>query len=107
MKPPSMRTKDYVVRNLEASMGYEEGVVEKVVNFQWEDLIKATKLHNELEISGIGILLVSKNKVAKRIQEVENSLAKWKEKPTSSDIKTKIDFLEEKLIFLKGKQCQS
>lgn len=103
MKPASMTMKDWIVGQMESTMGFAPDIVTKVVNFQGEDMLKAVKEHNEIEISGLGIIYVSKKKLANRIKQTNQVLEKWKAREDAD----KIAFLEDKIKFLNNKQCQS
>jgi len=92
-------------------IGFPVDVIEKVIAFQGDDMLRAAKLYSEIEISGIGLLYVAKGKLANRIASTEKSLAtcikKYEEFPIEEN-QIKINNFTEKLEFLKSKlRCQS
>ena len=101
--------KDEIIATMD--IGYPIDVIEKVIAFQGEDMLKATKLYSEIEISGIGLLYVAQGKLKNRIASTEKSLAtcqkKFEESPTEEN-EIKVNNFTEKLEFLKSKlRCQS
>lgn len=90
---------------------YSKDVIEKVVNFQGEDMLKAVSMYSEIEISGIGLLYVAQGKLKNRIATAERGLAaciQKNEETPSEDMEGKIRMFTNKIEYLKTKlKCQS
>jgi len=96
----STTIKELIIDNIVENSNYSKDVIEKVVAFQGEDMLKAFKLHRQVEISGFGMLFVAKGKVQKRIDRYTQWLAG--DKPRTPEHEEDVKKLVE---FLKGKQC--
>jgi hypothetical protein len=89
---------------------YERDVIEKIILFQGKDLLKAVKECQSIEISGFGKLIMSQNKLKKKIKMTGERLNGYNKK-LDSDItdyeRDSIAFkkigITEDLIFLKTK----
>lgn len=51
-----------------------EDIVEKVIMFQFKDARDAMAEHEQVEISGFGKFMTSKNKIKKKIENLEGAL---------------------------------
>lgn len=47
-----------------------ESTVEKVISFQFKDLLRALKTYSSIEISGFGRFFISQNKLRRRLETV-------------------------------------
>lgn len=95
---PSSGVRDYLIDEIIKESSYSRDLVEKVVSFQGEDILKAVKNHSQVEISGFGLLYVAKGKLQKRIDRYSTFLEK-----NPDYVGTVTDLLE----FLKVKKCQN
>lgn len=90
---------------------YSKELIEKVVNFQCEDMLKAVTMYSEIEISGIGLLYVAQGKLKNRIATTEKSLATCKRKQEENpctENENKVANFTNKLEFLKSKlKCRN
>lgn len=80
-----------------------ESVVEKVVSFQFREILKALKVHSTVEISGFGTLQISQSKLRKRLKKlkiVEISIVSILEKEMT--IEQRVDY-EKRLLGVKEK----
>lgn len=98
-KNNSTSIKDLLVTRITDEGKYARDVVEKVVNFQGEDMNKAFHEFTQVEISGLGLLFVAKGKVKTRISRYENYLRE------NEVEQAKKERLEGLLVELKRKQC--
>lgn len=55
------------IKSIAEKFKVDEAVVAKVISSAFEELNKATKVHNSLEISGFGTLKLSANKILKKL----------------------------------------
>ncbi len=92
-------------------MPYPKELIEKVINFQCEDMLKATLVHSEIEISGIGLLYVAQGKLKNRLITTERFLNAAIQKNIDSpspENETKVKYFTNRMEFLKTKlKCQS
>lgn len=98
-KNNSTSIKDMLIDRIVAEGNYSENTVESIVAFQGEDLLKALREHNQIEISGFGVLSISKNRLIKKISNYESFIS------TSKDVE-KVDRIKEALKLLNKKKCQ-
>lgn len=89
---------------------YSLELMEKVIAFQGEDMLRATREYREIEISGFGLLFVAKGKLARRIKLIEKALSTVQtqfEQAISEEDKEKeqkkIESFTDNLNFLKSK----
>jgi nucleoid DNA-binding protein len=54
--------------------GYSQDIIEKVISFQGEDMLRAFSEHSQIEISGFGLLFVAKGKLKKRKERITKYL---------------------------------
>lgn len=90
--------KDHLIDDIQVTTDYPRELIEKVVAFQGEDILKAVKENSQVEISGFGLLYVAKGKLQKRIDRYTKFLDK------NPDYKGTVTEL---LEFLKEKKCQN
>lgn len=69
-----MQTKDILIQKTAIELGQPEELVNKVVSYSYKQLSEASKIHDQLEVSGFGVLLVSAAKLKKRIAKNERIL---------------------------------
>ena len=94
-KNRSTSVKDMLIDLIADKQEYSRDTIEKVVNFQGEDFLRAVRQHNQIEISGLGLLFISKGKLQKRIDRAKNRLGEEGK-----------GYLEENLRFLESKMKQ-
>jgi nucleoid DNA-binding protein len=70
-KNPSTTVKDMLIDMIASKEDYSRDIIEKVIRFQGEDLLKGMRTCDTVEISGLGVLYVAKTKLATRIRRVE------------------------------------
>lgn len=97
-KPINQSVKDFVISNI----NYPKEVVEKVIAFQGEDILRAVKEYSQIEISGLGLLFVAKGKLNKRIDRYNTYLNNGVEKEIGKE-----ETITKLLEFLKKKKCQN
>ena len=83
-----------------------ESIVDKIISFQFKDVNNATKLHKEVEISGLGKFLMSPRKVDRKIIKLEQAVEFMKLKPNQEEYEFKIKDTLETIEFLKQKQSE-
>lgn len=98
----SITIKDYLIDVIKENSPYSKEIIEQVVAFQGEDILRAIKEHSQVEISGFGLLYVAKGKIQKRIDRFTAYLAG--DKPRTPEHEEDVKQL---LEFLKEKQCQN
>jgi len=98
----NLTIKDTLIDNIVENSSYSKEVVEQVIAFQGEDMLKAFKEYRQIEISGFGLLYVAKGKLSKRIERYSKYLVG--DAPRTEDHQKEVEKL---LEFLKTKQCQS
>ena len=94
--------KSFLMEKVREQTSFSSDIIEKVISFQGEDILNAVKESNQIEISGFGLLFISKSKLRKRISRYSDKLEKVRGINPEYD-KTMEDLIE----FLKKKQCQN
>lgn len=59
--------KDDLMNKVASQLNLDSAIVSKVINSAFEEVTKAVKIHNEVEISGFGTLKISPTKMLKRL----------------------------------------
>ncbi len=67
-----------LIKKTAEDLGVDEVIVGKVISSAYEEVTKALKVHNTVELSGFGLLFLSHTKVAKHIPNYEIFLDKCK-----------------------------
>ena len=95
-KPEKQEVKDFILQKTAEELQFEQGIVDEVISWSFKKANQATKLHKEVEVSGIGKLMLSQSKLKKEIAKYERiiSLVEPGEKK---------DEMEAQLIYLKTK----
>lgn len=107
-KTASVSLKDMLIKKISEDGGFDINIVEKVIAFQGEDMSNAVKDHMEIEISGFGILKMSKQRIKKRLEKVEKWIDNNPEIENEGEKKKQIrEYLNKKLEFLNEKKCQN
>lgn len=84
-------------------------LVEKVISFQFKHAAQAVRLYGEVEFSGFGKIIISQQKLRRRIQTQERILGCLEQKlPLAPEkeqetITLKMDSIREQLAFYKTK----
>jgi hypothetical protein len=66
-----MQVKDLIIKRTAEELGQDENIVSLVISDAYEKLSKASRKHDQLEISGFGVLILSPSKLRKRITKYE------------------------------------
>ena len=96
----STTVKEFLIRKVEEQTTFPMDVIEKVISFQGEDIIKSIDKVTQIEISGFGVLFISKKKLQNRIERYTNSVNKG----GTPEYKAA---MEKEIEYLKIKQCQN
>lgn len=75
-KPEKQEVKDYILQRTAEELQFSKDIVEEVVGWSYKKANQATKLHKEVEISGIGKMMLSQSKLKKAIVKYERILSK-------------------------------
>lgn len=93
--------KDRMVEKTAGELEIDESLVDNVISWSYKKAKEAAHIHKQIELSGWGKLLVSKNKTNKRIQMLELLLERLLKKPSTKDTEHKISFTKDELEILK------
>ena len=69
---PPEKIRDVLITRTAIKQLQSEGVVEKVINFQFKDVLQMMKVHHQIEISGFGKFIISGPKVQRRVEKMED-----------------------------------
>lgn len=107
-KPASYPLKDWIIRGVSSELGINEDICDAVVNWSYRDARDATAKYSSIEFSGFGKIMISGNKLKKRVEKFENirksaeqtlstteEKSKWEKRLNSAN--TSIDFYKLKL----------
>ena len=107
-KKPNQTIRDFIVDEMETS--YPRALIEKIISFQGEQMLEASRTCREIEISGFGLLYVAKGKLSRETARAEKALAtcisKLEASTTPEDIvknTRKVEDFTNKVAFLKSK----
>ena len=81
-----LNLKDKLVTQVSEELGMEESLVDKIICWVYKDTVKATKLHNEIEMNGFGKFFISLNKLNKHVSNIEKSKYKEQNDPTGEGL---------------------
>lgn len=80
VRPDADRIKSILITKTAIKELVSEDIVDRVINFQFKDFRDMVHEHDQIEISGFGKFLVSPNKVAKKINQMERAISKFQAK---------------------------
>lgn len=100
-KPISLEVKDYLIRKLAVDLKTSESIISTVISSAYEEANKATKIHNEVEISGFGKMLLSQHKLQRRILNMTKGLERLRNtegvEERANKLQLHIDYLKTKI----------
>lgn len=94
-KPEKQEIKDYILERTAEDLQFSQDIVEEVIGWSYKKANQATKLHKEVEISGIGKMMLSQSKLKKAIAKNERIISYL-------EPGEKRDAVEATLIYLKS-----
>lgn len=71
---PADKLKGVLITKTAIKTLINEDVVEKIISFEFKDVLRAMKEHHQVEISGFGRFMISPNKTAKKISKLERRI---------------------------------
>lgn len=80
VRPEAERIKSILITKTAIKELVSEDIVDRVINFQFKDFRDMVFEHDQIEISGFGKFLVSPNKVARKVEYMERTIAKYRNK---------------------------
>lgn len=95
-KLASTTIKDMLIAKVVEQTSFDIDIIEKVVSFQGEDLIKSLNKCSQVEISGFGVLFVSKTKLKNRMSSYIANLTKGGTPEYNDIMEKEIEFLKTK-----------
>jgi nucleoid DNA-binding protein len=78
-------------------------LVTDVLRWVFKDVVRAFKIHDEIEISGFGKYLISQNKLKKRIARVEQIKERLEALPQTEDVMNKLSWANKDLQYYYSK----
>jgi len=109
MKPANMSIKDWLIKGMVGELNYPQDLIEKVIAFQGEDMLRAVKMYKEIEISGFGSIFIAKGKLNSHLNRSKTSIEKLRAKlETATEeekplLETKIEAQLENIKFYESK----
>lgn len=101
--------RDTILKKTVEDLSLPEDIVEKVVSWSYKNANEASKVNNEVEMSGLGVFKVSNAKLKRRIIRLEELIGNIKrkiEEGRSKNIENdyeKIESCTERLNYCKSK----
>ena len=97
-KPENKAVKDFIIEKTARVLQFPQDTVEEVIGWSFKKANQASHNNKEIEVSGIGKLMLSQAKLRKQIANLERMYPNLKEenkqvqvKELIEDLKTKID----------------
>ncbi len=97
-KPENKAVKDFIIENTSRDLKFEQEIVETVISWAFKKANEASHNNKEIEISGVGKLLLSQAKLRKQIEKLDriaplmkDELRREQIEKISKDLKTKKD----------------
>lgn len=95
--------KEQLEKKTAEELGQAEDLVHTVLAWCFKDVTKAAHVYDAIELSGLGKLMISQNKLRKKIQKWERMLQRIEANPSILDRELKINDLKQDLEFLYSK----
>ena len=88
--------KDLLIAKVAEQTSFPMDIIEKVVSFQGEDILKSLEKCSQVEISGFGVLFVSKGKLKNRIKKYNDILDRGGTPEHNAIMEKEIEYLKRK-----------
>lgn len=73
-KPEKMTVREFVSQKVSQELQFDQEIVDTVISWSYKKANEASKSHKEVEISGIGKLMLSQAKLKKAIEKCERMI---------------------------------
>lgn len=101
-KADNQKVKDFIIRVTAQELEVDESIVETIISDAYKTANHACRTHNEVELAGFGVMLVSKAKVRRKLSHYSTALAnKQKQLETEADEERR-KILTDKVLIIKG-----
>lgn len=107
IKPKNLKLHDFLVRKTAVQVMIDETIVEKIISHEKKSINNAFKVHNQVEISGFGKLVISQIKLKKKISKSERILSalqgRLQNDLLNPDTLTKIELINNELAYFRAR----
>lgn len=103
-RPSSLSVREWITKKISMDLIVPENVIRRVINHNYEEAYNALNKYNSIEISGFGKFYYNEKRADSVMSNCLKQLEILENSPEEDDRQNKIDYYNEKLLWLKNKK---